>query len=212
MRKLIVLGLLAGVLGVGDVAARSFAETKLDARAKQEAPPGSTVDTSVGGFPFLGRLAVNGTVSEVDFRLTNVNGGVVTFAQVDVELHGVRLDRQKLFSEQKARLTGLDRGTVTVDITEQALSQALRVPVSIENGSVVVTVLSRDFAVTPSVSVEGSLKLQGEGLASALTLTIPKTDTVPCLGRVTVLAGRLRLVCNITKIPPAFIDAAESLN
>ncbi|HVE93419.1 MAG TPA: DUF2993 domain-containing protein [Acidimicrobiales bacterium] len=209
MRKLIFLGVVVALLGAGDLAARSYAETKLDARARQEVPPGSTVDTSVGGFPFLGRLALNGTVSEVDFRLENVDAGVVVFASVDVDLHGVHLDRQQLFSEQKARLTSLDRGTVTVDITEDALSNALRVPVTVANGNVTVRVLTQDFDVVPRITAEGSLRFEGQGLARALTLVIPKTDTVPCVGRVTVLAGRLRLVCSITEIPEAFLDAAE---
>ena len=209
MRKLIVLGVVVAALGVGDVAARSYAEAKLDARAKQEAPPGSTVDTSVGGFPFLGRLALNGTVSEVDFRLTNVDAGEVVFAVVNVDLHGVHLDRDELFSKRKARLTGLDRGTVTVDITAAALSRAMNVPVRIAEGKVHVKVVATELEVVPSVTTEGSLRLEGRGLARALSLTIPKTDTVPCVGRVTVLAGRLRLACTIKEIPPAFLDAAQ---
>lgn len=208
MRKLIMLGVLVGLLGIADVSARAFAEAKLDARASQEAPPGSTVETSVGGFPFLPRLLFAGTVSEVDFHLENVDGGVVAFAAVDVALDGVHLDRQKLINSRKAKLTGLDRGTVTVDITQEALSAALRVPVTISNGDVSVNVASVAVRVVPEVTAEGSLTLRGQGLASVLSLTIPKTDTVPCIGRVTVLAGRLRLSCSIKEIPPAFLDPA----
>lgn len=209
MRKLIVLGALVAALGVADVAARSYAESKLDARAAQEAPPGSTVDTSVGGFPFLGRLLLSSTVSEVDFRLRNVDAGVVSFASVEVDLHGVHLDRDELFSNRKAKLTSIDRGVVTVEITQDALSEALRVPITIEAGQVSVTLAGVDFTVEPSVTTEGSLSFRAPGLPRGLTLTIPKTDTVPCLGRVTVLAGRLRLACNIDRIPPAFLGAAQ---
>jgi len=211
MRKLIFLGVVVALVGTGDLAARSYAEARLATRARQEAPPGSTVDASVGGFPFLGRLALNGTVSEVDFKLENVDGGALVFAAVDVDLHGVHLDRQRLFSERKARLTSFDRGTVTVDIKQDALSNALHVPVTIANGDVTVRILTQDFEVTPRITAEGSLRFEGQGLARVLSLIIPKTDTVPCLGRVTVLAGRLRLVCNIRKIPPAFLDAAQGV-
>lgn len=209
MRKLIFLGVVVALLGAGDVAARSYAEAKLATRARQEAPPGATVDTSVKGFPFLGRLALNGTVSEVDFHLENVDAGAIVFAAVDVDLHGVHLDRRRLLNDRKARLTSLDRGTVTVDITEDALSNALRVPVTIANGDVTVRLLTQDFDVTPVITTEGSLRFEGQGMARVLSLVIPKTDTVPCVGRVTVLAGRLRLMCNITEIPPAFLDAAR---
>jgi hypothetical protein len=209
MRKLIVLGVLVAVLAVVDLGARSFAEAKLNERAQQEAPPGSTVSTTVAGFPFLLRLALNGTVTEVDFHLKNVDAGVLTFAAVDVDLHGVHLDRQRLFNDRKARLTGLDRGTVTVDITQEALSQALHVPITITNGDVSVTILSRQFKITPVITAEGSLKFEGAGLARLLLLAIPKTDTVPCVARVTVLAGRLRLSCDLKEIPPAFLDAAQ---
>lgn len=209
MRKLFVLGVVAALFAGGDLAARSYAEAKLAARAEQEAPPGSTVDTSVGGFPFLARLALNATVREVNFHLTNVDGGAINFATVDVQLHGVHLDRQQLFNDRKARLTGIDRGTVTVDLTEAALSSALHVPISIANGEVAVTLLSRQFKVTPRVGTGGALSLEGEGLGRVLRLTIPRTDTVPCIGRVTVLASRLRLSCSIDEVPPAFLDAAQ---
>lgn len=210
MRKLIVLGVLVGLFGIADIAARSFAEAKLDARAKEQAPPGSTVATSVRGFPFLLRLALSGSVSEVDFHLSNVDAGVLTFVAVEVDLHGVHLDRQALFNDRKARLTGLDRGTVSVDVTQEALSRALNVRVTIANGDVTATVLGRPVKVIPSVTAEGSLTLQGQGLARALSLAIPKTNTVPCVSRVTVLAGRLRLACTITEIPPAFFDAVQA--
>ncbi|MBA2609430.1 MAG: DUF2993 domain-containing protein [Actinobacteria bacterium] len=208
IRRFVKLGLLVALLGVGDVTARAFIEAKVDARAQAEAPPGSNVDTSIGGFPFVPRLLLSSSISDVDVHLENVNATVITFATVDIDLKGVELDRAKMLAP-KARITKIDHGTVQAVLTQEALSDALHVPVTIADGVVSVAVLSQTIPVTPGVDANGSLTLQADGLSRTFTLKIPKTDYVPCIGEVTVLAGRIRFSCEIQEVPPALLDAAQ---
>jgi hypothetical protein len=209
MRRLIVLGFVLVLLGVADISARSFAASKLEDRAQQEAPPGSTVSASIGGFPFIPRLLLSGKVSHVGVHVEDVNATVITFSTVDLDLDGVKLDRDRLISDRKARVVGIERGTVSAVLTQQALSDALHVPITIAGGEVSVTILGKSIPVTPTVNANGRLSLTGTGLGQALSLTIPKTDYVPCIGDVTVLAARIRLSCEIHDVPPALLDATQ---
>jgi hypothetical protein len=208
IRRFVMLGVLVGLLGLGDVTARAYVESKVDARAQAEAPPDSAVDTTIGGFPFVPRLLLASSVSHVDLHIENVDATAITFATVDIVLRGVKLDRQKMFA-RKARITSIDSGTVEAVLTQQALSDALHVPVTIADGAVSVKVLNQTIPVTPGVDANGALTLQADGLSRTFTLRIPKTDYVPCIGDVTVLAGRIRFSCEIHDIPPALLDAAQ---
>ena len=209
MRRLIILGFIVVLLGAADLSARTYASAKLQERAQQTAPAGSTVHASIGGFPFVPRLLLSGRVSHVAVHVTNINATVITFSTVDIDLDGVDLDRSKLIHDRKAKLTGIKHGTVSVILTQQELSDALHVPVAIADGQVSVTVLGKSIHVTPTVTASGTLKLSGSGLASVFSLAIPKTDYVPCIGDVTILAARLRLSCEITDVPPALLDVVQ---
>lgn len=209
VRRLIALAVVL-TLGLGaDVAARSFVEGKVDERAREEAPAGSRVDASVGSFPFLPSLLLTGTVSKASVHLENIAAGVLVFAQVDLELRGVRIDRSYLIQEGKARIHRIDKGVVSAEITAEAIEKILRVPVRMAQGTITLTVAGREIPVTPKVSATGQLTLEGNGLSRVFSLKIPKTDYVPCVGQVTILAGRMRLSCEIDEVPPALIDAAQ---
>lgn len=207
-RRFAFIGVVLVALVVGDMSARAFVEAKATQRAQLEAPPGAVVSASVGGFPFLPPLLLGGSVSQVGVHLENVKATVVTFASVDLKLRGVELDRTRLFKDRKVRILDIDKGTIDVSVTQQALSDALRVPVTISDGAVSVRILQRAFSVTPAITAEGKLTLTGAA-GRSLTLSIPKLDYVPCFGEVTVLAGRLRFTCEIDNVPAALVDAVE---
>lgn len=191
---------------MADVSIRAFVQARATERAQAEAPPGATVSTSVGGFPFVPSLLFAGSVSQVGVHLENVKAAPLVFGSVDVELRGVKLDRGMLLQERRVKIVDIDSGSIDVVITQGALSDALNVPVSIAGGAVSVTILQRSFAVTPSITPEGRLSLTGAA-GRTLTLSLPKLDYVPCFGEITVLAGRLRFSCAITEVPPALVDA-----
>ncbi len=208
IRRFTVLGAIFVALVVGDVSARGFVEAKATERAQLEAPPGSVVSASVGGFPFVPPLLLGGSVSQVGIHLKNVSAGVIVFASVDLKLRGVDLDRGLLLKDRKVRILDIDKGSVEVILTEKALGDALHVPVTMADGQISVMILRTAFSVTPTITADGKLTLTGAA-GRALTLPIPKLDFVPCLGEVTVLAGRMRLSCEITAVPPALVDAVE---
>jgi hypothetical protein len=207
IRRFVMLGVVVVLLGVGDIAARSFVSSTVDSRAQQEAPDGTTVSASVGGFPFLPRLLLGSEVSTADVHLENLKAGLLVFAEVDIDLRGVHLDRGRLINDRKARITAIDHGTVIATVTEEALSAALKVPVKMAEGVISVTVAGTDVRVTPKVT-NGQLTLTGQ-LGRAFTLPIPKTDFVPCVGEVEVEDGRMRLSCEIDDVPPALLDAVQ---
>ena len=209
MRRLVILGFVVLLLGVADVTARTYASSKLEDRAQQEAPPGSTVSASIGGFPFVPRLLISGEVSHVGVHVKNINATVITFSTVDLDLNDVKLDKSRLISDHKVRITGIKSGTVSAVITQEALGDALHVPVAIADGQVGVTLLGKTVHVTPKVSASGTLSLSGPGITRVFSLAIPKTDYVPCIGDVTILAARIKLTCDIHNVPPALLDAVQ---
>lgn len=208
MRRLFYLGVFVTLLIGADVAARGFVESAVNARAQQEAPPGTTVSASVGGFPFLPGLVFGTTVSKASVRIENLETDVLVFADIEIDLHGLHLDRGRLINDRKARITSIDRGTVTATVTEQALSTALPVTVTMADGKITANVAGSEVVVTPSVKA-GRLVLTGPG-GNSFDLKMPTTDFLPCIGDVTVEEGRLRFSCEIHEVPPALLDAVQN--
>ncbi len=207
-RRLLFLGVLFAVLVGADVAARGFVEETLNTRAEAEAPPETSVSAAIGGFPFLPRLLLGGEVSRANIHIENIDAnGVIVFAEVDIDLLGVQLDRGRLINDRKARITSIEHGTVTATITASALGAALRVPVEMAAGVITVTVLRQRVQVTPQVT-NGRLTLTGS-LGRAFALPIPVTDFVPCMSEVEVENGRMRLSCEIDDVPAALLDAVQ---
>jgi hypothetical protein len=197
VRRLIYLGVVAALLVVGDVATRGFVESTVNTRAQQEAPPDSTVTASIDGFPFLPRLIFSSEVKHASVHIANISAQVLVFAEVDIDLSGVHLDRGRLINDRKARITGIDHGKITAVLTADALSDALHgAPVTMADGKVTVSGVS----VTPTIRND-RLAIGG--------LVIPPVPFVPCVSAVAVQSGRLQLSCEIDEVPPALLDAVQ---
>ena len=190
-----------------DVAARGFVSATVSDRAQQEAPAGSTASASVGGFPFLPPWLLGGRVSQASVKVENVQAGALVFAEVDVHLSGVHLDRGRLINNRKARITKIDHGTIRAVLTAEALSNALHVPVKMEGGQITVTVAGTGVVMTPGVQ-GGRLVLRGS-LGRDFSLTIPSSGYVPCVSDVAVENAQLDLSCTIHAVPPALLDAVQ---
>jgi hypothetical protein len=148
-------------------------------------------------------------VSHADVHIDNIKADALTFAEVEIDLRGVELDRSRLFNDRKARINGISHGTVTAVVTQEALSDVLHQKVLMADGQISVTVAGRSIPLTPFVAASGRLTLNGQGLTKPFRLVIPSTAFVPCVGDVTVLAGRMKLSCPITKVPPALLDVVQ---
>jgi hypothetical protein len=148
-------------------------------------------------------------VSHAGVHVANITTDTLVFAEVNVDLHGVRLDRARLFGDRKARITSIDHGTITAIVTQQALTAALHVPVTMAQGAISLAVAGQDIPVTPRVNANGRLTLTG-ALSRPFALAIPASDYIPCVSNVAVLAGKLQLSCEIHEVPPALLDAVQN--
>ena len=192
-----MLGVVVALLGGADVAARGFVSATVENRAQQEAPEGSSVSASVGGFPFIPPLLLGGNVSRASVHVENIKAGVLVFARVDIDLRGVHLDRGRLINDRKARITRIDHGTVRATVTEEELKDALRgLPVAMTPGRLTVAGVN----VTPTV--------RNKHLAIG-AFEVPLTDYMPCVTAVEIKDGELEMSCEIDNVPPALLDAVQ---
>jgi len=201
VKKLIALGILVTVLGAADQGARIFAENKLEERARAEARGAASVKASISSFPFLGRLLLSGSISNVELRAerTELNGALT--GAVEIDLHGVTLKRDALFSGD-VQLEGISGGTIAVELDTAAIGRVLNLPVTVSDGQVRLTVAGRTIAAQTSVS-NGALLLQVSGFAP-FRVPIARTDLFNCTAaNVTVKGDVIRLTCEVDEVPPA---------
>jgi hypothetical protein len=145
----------------------------------------------------------SGDVSRITVAATEVTVEGLTFARVAVDLHGVTLDTDRLLSERKIVLESLDRGTAVAEVTQDQLSERLGVPVTLEAGQVRVRVAGQTVGATASVS-DNTLRLAVAGF-SVPSLRIPRLPLVPCVADAQILAGRIRLTCEVDQVPPELL-------
>ena len=201
-RIVAALAIVLILLAVGDVAARRWAEGEL-ARRIEATAPGSHATVHVSSFPFLGRLAASGSVSKITAHIDRVSGTSVPFAFFDMEVDGVKVDRNTLIQDQKVKLKSIRRGVVRGEITEAGLSSALGRPVHLGNGEV--QVVRGGVPVTAKVAmVDNQLVISGP---ASLVTAIPKLPMLPCAATATVQPGHIDVSCEVHEIPPALVTA-----
>jgi hypothetical protein len=196
----VVLGLL---LLAGDVGAKVWSEQRLQHEVRTRTANVGAIDVHISSFPFVGRLLVSQEVSSITAHASAVAAGPLTLTSVDVALHGVDIDRSRLLDKRQVVLTAIHSGTVTADITASALSSALGVGVALTKGALSVTALGKRVPI--QVSVRNNLLSFKVAGISIPTLTIPRTDLVPCIANVQVTAAHVRLSCTIHEVPKALL-------
>lgn len=201
-RLLGALAIVAILLAVGDVAARRWAEGEL-ARRIEASVPGSHATVHVSSFPFLGRLVASGSVSKITAHIDKVANTSVPFAFIEIEVDGVKLDRNTLIQDRKVKLQSISRGVVRAEITEAALSRAVGQPLRLGNGQL--QVVRAGVAIPAKVAVVDN-RLVVSGPAS-LGVAIPKLPILPCAVTASVQPGRLDVSCEVHEIPPALVTA-----
>jgi hypothetical protein len=205
----VLLGILAGVLTIGDVEARMYTEHQFAHRIDTNVP-GAHAAVKISSFPFVGRLAATGTVREIRAHVTNVVSGRFTFDTVDVAVSGVHLDRTALFKHQTIRVLDINHGTVTADMTEAAVDQvAGGLPIKLLDGAVQLAV--KGVNVVGHVSVVGN-QLVVNVSGAPLTVAIPKLPLLPCAANAVVTTGHLTLTCALQGIPPALVGATGQVS
>lgn len=190
-----ILGLLVGA----DVAVRSVAESQLRDRVVASVQPAGAATARIESFPFLGRLLTAGNISRIRIAAAEVTAERLTFARVSLDLEDVTFDRGSLLSDRKVVLRSLGRGTATAEVTQERLSDVLGVPVTLTAGRVQIRVAGQLVTARASVS-DNTLRLSVAGL-TVPALRIPKLSLLPCAADAEIVAGRLRLRCQVDQLP-----------
>lgn len=205
---------------VGDQAAKSWAESKLAERAAAYYPPGAGSSASIRSFPFLGRLLISGSVPRVDVSLDDVRFQAVVLRQLSLQVSDVEVDRSDLF-EGRVRLLDIGEGRIRATLDGPSLAEATGFDVRFRPGQVEVhqrlrgvnvvakgqlTVKGNVVTVTPT-SVQGlSVPLS----RFAISYRIPGVEVLPCQAETEILEGAAVLSCDVTDIPAALVQAAQS--
>jgi len=189
MRKLLIAAIVLGGLWlVGEMAAVPFAERQIEQRVAERNREAATVRADIDSFPLVSRLLFTGRVNEVDVTLDRVVRRRLTFAEVRFELAGLDVDRAALIRGD-ARVTAIDRGTISATIDAGALSAIL--------GRVL-------EAVGANVRVSGRTLLVGPA-----SFQIP-SDLMPCEPEARVEGEQVIVSCTIDEFPEALLEAAQN--
>jgi hypothetical protein len=208
MRKLIVvvvLAVLAGLLAIGDVAARRYAENRIEQQIDHR-DAGATSSVHISSFPFVPRLLLFGRVEKITAHVKHVSVASLTLDQVDLTVTGVKLDRSQLF-HRNVMVKSIRTGTVSAVLSEQAVEQVLHLPLTFGDGSVQLSIGGVTLGVSVAV-VDNQLRLSAAG--RELTIPIPELPVLPCVAGVTVEPGRLVLSCTFHQVPTALLQEAAA--
>lgn len=198
-----LLAVVAGLLVAADIGVRSVAESQLRDRVVAAVSPGGATSARISSFPFVARLLTSGDVARIRVAAADVTVERLTFATVSVDLQDVTLDKTRLFSERKIVLESLGKGTATAELTQDRLSDALGVPVTLTPGHIGVQVAGQQVTAMATVS-DNTLRVTVAGL-SVPGLKIPTLPLLPCVANAVVLAGRIRLTCSVDQVPPELV-------
>jgi hypothetical protein len=198
-----VVAVLVGLAVVVDVVARKAAESRIEDRALDAAGGAESAAAHIRSFPFVPRLLLTGSVPRVTVRLEEVTAGPLDLAAIDLELHGVEMDRDGMLAG-RAELEDIDRGTLTLVVDPAAVARAVRLPVAVEGDAVRVRVRGRTVTARVDVSPNGSMVLRVPPLPA---FTVPVVRTPGLLGcastRAAIRDGAIVLSCDLDTVPPA---------
>ena len=205
---------------VGDHAAKGWAESKLAERAADYYPPGAGSSASIRSFPFIGRLLFLGSIPRVDVNLDDLRFQAVLIRRLSLRVSDVKLDRGELFSG-RVRLEDVGEGQIVATVDGPSLAKATGVDVRFTPGQVEVHQKIRgvDVVAKGQLSVKGNLvtvtptSVQGLAVPAsrfAISYRIPGTEILPCQADVRIIQNAVVLSCDVTDVPAALVQAAQS--
>jgi hypothetical protein len=198
-----IVVVIIGLLFAADVGARRYATSQLADRISSSVPEASGVHARIKSFPFVGRILTHGDISVVGAHVDRYQGKGLVFSDIDVELRGATLDKKALINDRQARLTHIDNGTVSVGVTQEALSTALGRTVTVTPGAVTVA-FTGSSPVRAQVGLFGPNLVVRAGFLQPITVPLPTGKLLPCLPALTMGQGRIDMHCSFTQIPDAF--------
>jgi LmeA-like phospholipid-binding len=217
---LVIPTVLLLALVVGDQAAKGWAESKLAERAAAYYPPGSGSSAAIHSFPFLGRLLVSGSVPRADVNLDNLRVETVLIRQLSIHVSDVKLNRSELFSG-RVHLDDIGKGRIVATLDGPSLAKATGFDVRFKPGEVEVhqKIEGVDVVAKGKVAVKGNLvtvtptSVQGLAVPAsrfAISYRIPGIEIFPCQADVKLIQNGVVLACDVTDVPAALVQAAQS--
>jgi hypothetical protein len=200
LRKVVLLVAVLGLLVLADVAARRASESQLERRIREDASGATAATVRIDSLPFLGRLGVSGQVAAVHATADDVTVSRLRFSRITVDLHEVKIDRDRFFRHRQIDLEDVERGSATAEITQADLRAVLgNVPIVLGDGRIGVTI----DGVTASVSVnlEDNVLRLTAGRLSIPTIALPRIPLLPCVTDAVAQPGRLHLSCTLSTVP-----------
>lgn len=197
---LVAIAVLLGAVAFGDVWVRHRVQTVLAEHIRSEVP-GSTATVRISSFPFVGRLAVSGTVPELQANVREVSVSGLDFSHIDVVVHGLKVDNSKLTSREVV-LQHITSGSVVGEITQASIDRLVGVHVTLGSGTVGVA----GITVSPSVAISGGAIIVDLLRLPPIRIPIPQLSILPCVGAVAIVPGALRVSCRLTELPPALAN------
>jgi hypothetical protein len=200
LRKLValvfVLVVLAGILGVADVIIRRGVEDSVADRI-ETFTPGSHATVKISSFPFLGRLAVSGTVPKLRADVTGVTAGSLSLGPVDLTVTNLKLNRHELFRGE-VQAVSIGAGEVVVEVPQSSFDAFVHLPLTLGRNTVGVGGVK--VTVHPVVA-DGTVTIHPTLRLPSLRLSVPELDILPCVSAAQVVPGAVRLSCHFTTIP-----------
>lgn len=208
MRKaivgLVVLAVILAVLSVADVVIRHRVEHAIADQIDMQVP-GSHASVAISSFPFLGHLAVSGDVPKLTAHVTGVQAGPLTLDTVDVVVTDVNVARGQLV-HGKVALRSIRRADVTATVSQASIDRQIGLPVTLGAGTVGIGGLQVGAGVAVSAN---RVQIQVPPLPP-VSITIPVTKLLPCVGGASITPGELVVTCTTDQLPPVLENLAAS--
>lgn len=194
-----IFGGLGMLFEAADIGARHYATTKIEQRIRLSVPEAQGVKAHIHGWPFL-KVGVNGRVDDVGANITRVVEKGLSFTQVTIELHGLKIDQAKLVSENKVVVQSIRTGTMTASITAGDLGSALGLPLTASGTGF--TLRGAPVRTTINAATR-AIQISAAGMAS-VSLPLPGPNLLPCVPTIAYKGDTVVLSCTFKQVPSAF--------
>lgn len=204
---LLLLAALLGGLAYGDLRLRSLAEEQAEHKLTEALPQARGVEVTLDGFPFTLGVLLDGKVEALHVRLAEVEESGLTAQDLSLDVEEISLDKDALIDDQRLVVTDIGRAKAQGFVGDAAVSKVVGHAVKFSPGKAMATVRGRELEVEASVKgrfVQLASKIPG---VPSVTFPLPPGDVLPCKPELELLAGKIRLSCEIDELPKTLRDA-----
>lgn len=203
----VLLAILVGGVLYADTRAREYAEEQAEARVVEVIPGCRGAEVEIDAFPLLWSV-FSGEVPRLTFEARAIEQNGIEVEDIEIDVHGIQLDKDVLWDEQRLVVTGIDSATLEASMTEQSVSLAARAPVEFTAGMVKVTTpQGRTFIAELQIEGRRIILRPPFEMARPIAFKMPPESILPCVPQLEILEGRLGLRCELDELPSAVKDA-----